>query len=209
MKKNKTLVLSLIVCLLPVIAVLAVYDRLPESVATHWGVDGNPDGWSPRWFLFLLPVILAGLELVCHWGMKHGDPRSANVARPMGAMTYWIVPTVSVFAMAVTVSYALGADLQMVTLAQLLVGLLFVFIGNYLPKCRQNAMIGIRFPWTLSDVDNWNFTHRVAGRVWMVCGMVMLAAAFMDAGWVSLVALAVAVLATFGASLWYKMRHKA
>ena len=160
-------------------------------------------------FLFLLPLILAGLQLVCHWGMKHGDPRSANVAHAMGMMTYWIVPAVSVFGTVVTVSHALGANVPVVMLAQLLIGLLFVFIGNYLPKCRQNAMIGIRLPWTLSDVDNWNFTHRVAGRVWMVCGMVMLAAAFMDAGWLGLAALAVAVAAMFGASLWYKVRHKA
>lgn len=209
MKQNKTFVITLIITLLPVILVAAVYDRLPETVATHWGMDGNPDGWSPRWFLFLLPVLIAGLHTLCHFGSRYADPRVKNLSPAVTGLMYWIIPLVSVLCTAVTCFSALGTEIPMILIAQLLIGVIFVVVGNYLPKCRQNAVIGIKIPWTLNDAENWNFTHRVAGRVWMVCGAVMLISVFLDAAWVVLAALIVAVVSGFGASLWYKISHKA
>ena len=38
-------------------------------------------------------------------------------------------------------------------------GLLFMIIGNYLPKVKQNNTIGIRVVWTLQDEENWSATH--------------------------------------------------
>jgi uncharacterized membrane protein len=58
--------------------------------------------------------------------------------------------------------------------AELLIGLLFIIIGNYLPKARQNYTIGIRIPWTLANEENWNRTHRLAGYLWMICGVLMI-----------------------------------
>ena len=56
----------------------------------------------------------------------------------------------------------------------ILVGILFIVIGNYLPKCRQNYTVGIKLPWTLHDEENWNRTHRLAGKIWMVGGLLFL-----------------------------------
>ncbi len=57
----------------------------------------------------------------------------------------------------------------------MLVGLVLVVIGNYLPKSRQNYTIGIKLPWTLSDADNWNKTHRLAGVLFIAGGMLLIA----------------------------------
>ena len=56
----------------------------------------------------------------------------------------------------------------------ILVGVVFIIIGNYLPKCRQSYTVGIKLPWTLASEDNWNRTHRMAGGLWMVGGAVVL-----------------------------------
>ena len=63
------------------------------------------------------------------------------------------------------------------------IGLMFVAIGNYLPKCRQNYTIGIKVPWTFASEENWNATHRFGGRVWMAGGVVLMLCALLPAGW--------------------------
>ena len=56
-------------------------------------------------------------------------------------------------------------------IGRIFVGIVFVVVGNYLPKCRQNYTVGIKLPWTLHDENNWNATHRFAGPVWMAGGV--------------------------------------
>ena len=58
--------------------------------------------------------------------------------------------------------------------AGLLVGVMFIVVGNFLPKARQNYTIGIKIPWTLASEENWNKTHRLAGFLWMICGAIMV-----------------------------------
>ena len=54
---------------------------------------------------------------------------------------------------------------------------LFV-VGNYLPKCRQNYMIGIKLPWTLDNEENWDYTHRMAGKWWIIGGVLTILLGF-------------------------------
>jgi uncharacterized membrane protein len=57
-------------------------------------------------------------------------------------------------------------------------GILFIIIGNYLPKIKQNYFVGIKIPWTLTSVDNWDKTHKFGGKCFMICGLVILLEAF-------------------------------
>ena len=51
MKAEKKLVLvTTLICLLPILAGLALYSRLPEQVPTHFDLSGTPNGWSSRPF---------------------------------------------------------------------------------------------------------------------------------------------------------------
>ena len=57
---------------------------------------------------------------------------------------------------------------------------IFVILGNYLPKCRQNFTMGYRLPWTLNDEDNWNKTNRLAGYVMVLGGILIIIMSFFD-----------------------------
>ena len=59
-------------------------------------------------------------------------------------------------------------------MANLLLGVIFIVIGNYLPKCRQNYTVGIKVPWTLASEANWDATHRMAGKLWVAGGVLIL-----------------------------------
>ena len=58
-------------------------------------------------------------------------------------------------------------------------GVLFTLVGNYLPKCRQNTTMGIKVVWTLNNEENWNATHRFAGKLWVAAGLLTLFTAFL------------------------------
>jgi uncharacterized membrane protein len=67
------------------------------------------------------------------------------------------------------------------------VAVLFVVMGNYMPKTRASFMFGVRTPWTLSSDMAWERTHRLAGRLFMVAGVLGFAGAFLLNGiWLAL-----------------------
>ena len=120
----------------------------------------------------------------------------------------WICPVVSLFASAMVYSYALGYAINVSRAGTFLTGILFVVIGNYLPKCRHNYTVGIRLPWTLDNEDNWNHTHRFAGYVWIIAGVVTLLSVFLShAAVVWVAAIFVASLSPLVYSFVYAKRH--
>ena len=168
LKKNKIqLLIGSIVILLPIIAGLMLWNELPDRIPTHWGVDGQPDGWSGRGFaVFGLPLFLLAVHWFCLL-VTTSDKKNAGQTKKMIVPMFWLCPAVSVLGSAAIYAYVLGYNWNMARLAAVLLGLLFLYIGNYLPKCRHNYTIGIRLPWTLASEDNWNATHRFAGKVWV------------------------------------------
>ena len=105
------------------------------------------------------------------------DPRRQNISPKMFTLVLWIIPMVSVVCGAAIYTYNLGMKVDISFFAMLFTGLLFIVIGNYLPKARQNYTIGIKIPWTLADEENWNRTHRAAGHLWVAGGILMVLAA--------------------------------
>ena len=65
-------------------------------------------------------------------------------------------------------------------------------IGNYMPKIRRNYTIGISLPWTLDNNDNWIRTHRLAGKMWVIGGVLLFVNAFIQ------IAVDLVVLLIFG-----------
>ena len=175
LRNNRGYILvTALVTALPMLVGIILWNRLPDTVATHFNSSGVADGWSGKGFaVFGLPLLLVGIHLFCT-AVTAMDPRRRNIQKKLFHLVLWICPAISVFVMSGIYLYALGVPVDMTRLAGILVGLLFVIIGNYLPKCRQNYTIGIRIPWTLDDPENWNKTHRMAGWLWMGAGVAIL-----------------------------------
>ena len=112
-----------------------------------------------------LPLFILAMQLFCAV-MLRADPKKQNISEKMAQLILWVCPAVSLFAGLSIYLSALGFAINVSRFGMIFVGLLFIAIGNYLPKCRHNYTVGIRLPWTLDDEDNWNHTHRFAGYVW-------------------------------------------
>lgn len=85
-------------------------------------------------------------------------------------LVLWIIPVTSLIVCCSIYANAVGIAVDIGFVANGIVGLLFILIGNYMPKCKQNYTTGIKVPWTLHSQENWNRTHRLAGWVWIIGG---------------------------------------
>ena len=182
-KKNlKVLIITSIVILLPVVAGLLLWDQLPAQLPSHWNASGEIDGWSSKPFaVFGLPLILLAAQWLCAVGTA-SDPKKSNHPQKVLHMVLWIVPVLSVVLHTITYLTALGVGVKMEVVMSICVGIVIVIIGNYLPKCKQNYTIGIKIPWTLNNEENWNKTHRFAGILWVICGLVIMLTGFIGSG---------------------------
>ena len=181
MKNKKTLIWTTLVCLLPLIAGAAVYSRLPETVATHFDLHGQPDGWSSRAFaVFGLPGILLAVNLLTPFLLR-ADPKHENMSSALKNIVIWTIPAISLICSGLTLGKALGYNLRIERVLPVFMGILFILIGNYLPKTKQSYTMGIKLPWTLASEENWNRTHRLAGFLWVIGGVYFIVMSFI--GW--------------------------
>ena len=182
MKKElkKTLTLTTIITLLPILVGLIYWNQLPEKMATHFDMEGTPNGWSSKWFAVIgIPIFLALVNVLCTI-LTETDPRRHKYPKKMMKLVYWICPVISWICAGTVIGYGLGMEFNsMPQFASFFVGILFVVIGNYLPKVKQNYYMGIKLPWTYSDEENWNRTHRMAGKLWVAGGIVILLNVFL------------------------------
>ena len=177
-KHLKLLIITTIIILLPIAAGLILWQQLPEQVPTHWNIKGEVDGWASKSFVvFALPAILAAAQWFC-LAITAADPKRKNHTDKMMSLVLWIIPLFSVVLNVLTYATALGQKLRIDLIMPMFMGVLFVIIGNYLPKCKHNYTVGIKISWTLNSEENWNKTHRLAGWVWTICGLLMIPTAF-------------------------------
>ena len=87
--------------------------------------------------------------------------------------------TTAEHAIAMMFALARGADFSPVSWMMAAMGLMFAAIGNYLPKCKMNATMGIKVPWAYTSEENWNATHRFGGRVWVIGGLALIFTGFL------------------------------
>ena len=194
-KKNwKLLLVTSIITLLPIMIGLLLWKQLPDQMPIHWNASGEIDGWSSKLFSVVgLPMIMLAVQWLCLFGTL-ADPKKANHSVKVLHLVLWIIPVLSVVLQTATYAAALGKEVPIEVITPVLVGLMFTIIGNYLPKCKQNYTIGIKLPWTLSSEENWNKTHRFAGRLWLACGIIIMLSGFFGGVWILLPSMLLMVL---------------
>ena len=178
-KKNlKVLIITSLIILLPIVAGVILWNQLPEQIPSHWNMNGEVDGWSSKPFaVFGMPLIMVALQWICALGTG-ADPKKANHSEKMVQLVLWIIPVINVLLSVLVYATALGEEVRVEVVVPVFVGLAFTIVGNYMPKCKQNYTMGIKIPWTLNSEENWNKTHRFAGWLWTICGLVIMLTGF-------------------------------
>ena len=180
-KNNKwKILISSILTLSPMLFGLAVYDILPEQMATHWGIGGEANGWSsPLFVVLFIPLLLFVINLLCLALTPVIDKKNLTQNKKAMNIVFWIMPVLSIYVNGMIYATAFGLELNLMAILCILLGVLFIAIGNYMPKVSQNRSLGIKIKWTLANEENWNSTHRFSGKIYFAVGCAILLCAFL------------------------------
>ena len=205
--QKKIIIFTTIVTLLPIVAGIIFWDQLPQQLAIHFNSAGEPDNFAPKAAALLgLPAALAAIHLLCLF-MTDKDPKRQNISAAAKMLVLWICPFISWLGMSMTIGCALEAVGNITPIVSVCLGLLFMVIGNYLPKCLPSYTVGIKLPWTLHDEGNWRYTHRIGGFCFMAAGLITLIGGIFGFVWTAAPALLLAAIIPTVASYLYYKKH--
>ncbi|MDD9146988.1 MULTISPECIES: SdpI family protein [unclassified Sporolactobacillus] len=172
------------------------YPKIPARVPIHWGINGYANRYAPKLqaVILSLGIMIVGYALFLLIPMI--DPRRKNYQyflksyeriRNISFFFFFIISCLTLFS-------SLNPRLTVPYITYLMVGCLFILLGNYMQSLKPNFFIGIRTPWTLSNETVWRKTHRMGSRVFIVSGACLGAGGFLPGRWPAVILVAVLVL---------------
>lgn len=202
MSTRTTTIIVLLMLVGATLAGLLLWNRLPDPMASHWGLNDEVNGYiSKFWGVFLMPLITVGMFLL-FLIVPNIDPLKANIAQFRDVFNLFIALIVAfmTYIYILSLRWNLGyTDFAMSKAMLPALGILFFFVGYMFRKAKRNFFIGIRTPWTLSSDKVWDETHRFGSVLFMVSGVLAFMGSFfgeMIAFWFLFVPLIVSTLIT-------------
>lgn len=207
MKRNKLFWGLLIFCAVNFAAHLCFYGSLPDVVPTHWGADGQINGWGPK-STVLIMAALPALMLILMAALPRIDPKHQNYEKFKGVWNASLT-ALTIFMSAMSWFSELsvfGLIPEGSSLVGILVcggcGVLFIFLGNYMPRIKQNYMFGCKTPWALNNEHNWNRTQRMGGIVFVIMGAALIVISLLGTALGDTATMILLLAAVFGGCVW-------
>lgn len=188
------MVVTSIIILIPIIIGLLLWQRLPDTIATHFGANNQANGWSSKSFTVIaLPVMMLAIQWFAFLSTYY-DPKRKNIDPKVFKLILWLIPIINLIVMTATYGIALDYNINVGMIVNFAVGSVFILIGNFLHKVKQNYTIGIKISWTLHSKENWNRTNRLAAWLLMLAGIVLLLNSYFQITWLVAIIVPVAVI---------------
>ncbi|MFT9415402.1 SdpI family protein [Leuconostoc falkenbergense] len=169
--KNSRVLLPNLISLLPIVYGGLLWQYLPQQLPIHFGIDGQPDQYAPKLIAVIgLPVLIITVNYVIIRSMKNKGIDNQKVF----TVLIWSLPLLLNVVQIVTFMDALNYHINIGSVILPVIGLLFIVLGNYLPKTTPNYMVGIRLPETLHNSENWQKTNRLGGFTMVFAGFILL-----------------------------------
>ncbi|MGG2197433.1 SdpI family protein [Paenibacillus validus] len=164
-----------------IVAGIVLYPSRPDLMPIHWGVDGQPDNYAHKAVaLFLVPGILIVVHSLLTYLPKL-DPKKENYGKFQSSVN--VIRNVIMIGLLVlhafTIAYGYGFTFNMNYVALPFAGIVFIVLGNYMPRFKTNYFMGVRTPWTLASEEVWRKTHYLSGRVFVAGGVLLLLGVFL------------------------------
>ncbi len=163
------------VVLLPFIYLAYIWNTLPAEVPLHWNIQGEIDRYGDKTELLLIPFLLPLLTYLIFLIVPKIDPKDKLKKMGNKYRSIKVLLTVFMSLLALFIIYASkNQSLSNPNYIILLVGVLYIILGNYFKTIRSNYFIGIRTPWTLENETVWKETHKLAGKLWFLGGLIVV-----------------------------------
>ena len=179
MKKNKLFYITMVITFIPIIVNLIAYPHMPDKIPVHWGITGEPNRYGSKMEQLTLSALPLVLFLFLNY-LPSIDPKKESYKKHTGAFS--IINFVIILFLIITnllgLFSALGYNIHFQKVVPVLLGILFIVLGNFMTQLRHNYFFGFRTPWTLASEYVWKKTHRFGGYVFVVIGLVPLSSIF-------------------------------
>ncbi len=196
-KMMKTWIVTGIAVVIAIVGILI----MPDTIPTHFGPAGTPDAWGTKYTVLLYPGIMVLVTALAN-PMKKLDPKEANYERfEKYYYNFFLAFALFFLVMEIAnIAIAMGYPVNVGSVICFCVGVLMCFVGNLMPKIKQNYFFGIKVAWTLSDEEVWFKTHRLGGKTFVLGGLAMIIASFIPGAakiWIVLAAIIAMVMIPF------------
>ena len=174
--------LALALLALTVITAIAGFMLVPPgtTLPVHWGPSGEADAFASREVALVMPVVIMLALWAVFLAIDRFAPRAqVERSRAMSRAALTMLSAIFLCIAVVTVLIGMGVAVEMVRVLAIGVGLLLIVLGNAMPKSQPNSFAGIRTRTTLADPANWQQTHRLAGLLTIIGGVILLVAALL------------------------------
>ncbi len=173
-KSKNTVILSIIICLLPIILGIIVYNKLPEQMPIHFTINDVPDNYEPKNFaLFGIPVIMAIIQAICIISItKIKNLKNSEKPKIIKIME-WFIPIMTVVIYIIMIEVSLGSTVYVGKSVCLILGILFMIIGNYFPKMSYDVAKIVFHPIPKSEKTFRRMT-KIMGYGFILIGIVLL-----------------------------------
>lgn len=183
-------IIILVIAALPYAYLAHIYDTLPATVPTHFGISGKADGFGSKTGIWGTTSILAVMSLLLFLLMRFLpliDPKK-TAKHSTGLFNKIAVAVVLLFCAInlLILNAAQTGTFKLTPVFPVLMGLFFAFIGNVMHSIKPNYFAGIRTPWTLENEETWRRTHQFGGKLWFTGGLVIAAVSLVLRGAVAL-----------------------
>ena len=195
MMKKKNNIYNLIIIIVAFLVSIVLYNKLPYLMPMHWNIAGEINSYGPKILVaFLAPILMLVIWVAMLYSPKI-DPKKDNYTKFDGSYAIIINVLVTFFFVIhiVTLSTSLGYNIAIDKVIPFMVGILFVVMGNYLPKSRSNFFYGIKTPWTLTSEEAWKKTHRLGGKLFVISGLIIIASSLLFKGNIQFIILLISI----------------
>lgn len=167
----------------PILAIVAipflylayVWGSLPKKVPMHWNIKGEIDRWGDKQELVLIPILLPLLVYVIFLIVPVIDPKKQLVKMGNKYQSLKLIFTLLMSLLALYIIYtAKEVSFSNPNFIFVIMGILFIVLGNYFKTIQPNYFIGIKTPWTLENEQIWRKTHLLGGKLWFIGGFVLI-----------------------------------
>ena len=170
------------IVLLPFLYLAYIWSELPEKVPVHWNAKGEIDRYGDKLELILIPLLLPVLVYVIFLVVPKIDPKKNlnKMGNKLHTLKLLMTTLMSILALFILYS-AKNQSIENSNYVFIIIGILYIILGNFFKTIKANYFIGIRTPWTLESESVWKETHKLGGKLFFIGGiLVVLSALFLN-----------------------------
>lgn len=181
--KTKKLISYAIFMFLPLVITLIALPFMREEIPAHYGYSLVVDRWGSKYESLVLPILTVGFGLLMFviaklaGKVEEENDNNERVTLTCGLVFLVLFNVIDYYLLYVYLNRVINLSkmpIDLMSFLTILFGMVFIFIGNIVPKTRKNSLIGFRTPWTMKNEVTWKKCQLFGGITMMIAGALLI-----------------------------------